>query len=230
MIPFARPLAALLLLASCREAEPARAPEQSRPELFLLTSLPIVWSEQFGLDQLGSPALEALEKQYQVRPIDLPSELPEGGLLLAAQPRALPADELVALDSWVRRGGRLLLLADPRLEWPSDLPLGDPGRPPLAFADTGLLRHWGLRLDAPEDSETRSSELDGIKLLTASPGTIVRLNGPCEVASAGMSASCAIGKGRARIVADADFLNAVPGDLAESNLPALMSQLSSLSD
>ena len=82
-------------------------------------------------------------------------------MLLAAQPRALPAEELVALDAWVRRGGRLLLLADPMLEWPSERPLGDRLRPPALFADTGLLQHWGLRLDAPDERGPRQSGAGG---------------------------------------------------------------------
>ena len=112
-------------------------------------------------------------------PVDLPSRLPDGALLLAAQPRALPAEELVALDAWVRRGGRLVLLADPLLEWPSELPLGDPRRPPLAFPDTGLLKHWGLRLDAPDERGPRQSSLGGKPVLTASPGTLARTRGSC---------------------------------------------------
>ena len=58
-----------------------------------------------------------------------------GGLLLAAQPQALTAERLVALDDWVRAGGRLVLLADPSLRWESSRPLGDRFRPPYAFPD-----------------------------------------------------------------------------------------------
>ena len=68
-----------------------------------------------------------------------------------AHPLAQTAENLVALDAWVRGGGRVLLLADPMLEWPSKRPLGDPLRPPPMFMDTGLLAHWGLRLDAPDE-------------------------------------------------------------------------------
>ena len=227
----ARLAAAFLLLASCREATPARAPDKAKPELYLLTSLPLLWSENFGLDQPGSPALEALDGAYQVRPIDLPSQLPEGGLLLAAQPRALPAEELVALDEWVRRGGRILLLADPMLEWPSNLPLGDKRRPPTAYPDTGLLSHWGLALDAPEERGPRQSSVGGQVMLTASPGTVGRVRGDCRIADRGAMAQCPIGKGRAIIIADADFLNLGPTGLdgpVEGNLPVLLSQLASL--
>lgn len=224
-------LGAALLLASCREAIPARAPDKPRPELFLITALPIVWGESFGLDQPGSPALKALEAHYRVTLIDLPSQLPAGALLLAAQPRALPAEELVSFDRWVRAGGRLVLLADPALEWPSELPLGDRRRPPMAFPDTGLLRHWGLRLDAPDQRGPRQQRLGGHQVLTASPGTLSG-GGACRPGDDGLSAGCRLGTGEAIVIADADFLNVGSGGLdgpTDQNLPALVSQLERLS-
>jgi hypothetical protein len=223
---------ALLLLASCREATPAKPPDQSKPELFLLTPLPLVWSEQFGLDQPGSPALRHLEQNYNVTSVDLPGQLPPGALLLAAQPRALPAAELVALDRWILRGGRILLLADPVLEWPSELPLGDPARPPIAYPDTGLLQHWGLRLEAPEERGPKQLSLGGQNVLMASPGTLVRTGGGCVVADNGLVARCKLGRGRATIISDADFLNLAGSGLdgpTEQNLPALVSEVHRLS-
>lgn len=223
---------AALMLASCREATPAKAPDQAKPELHLLTPLPILWSENFGLDQPGSPALQALEQRFRMTAVDVPSQVPAGGLLLAVQPRALPAEELVALDKWVRRGGRLLLLADPMLDWPSERPLGDARRPPAVFPDTGLLHHWGLRLEAPDGHGPRQLDLDGTPVLTGSPGTLERIAGACEIGKNGLVARCRIGKGQAVIIADADFLNLGPGGLdgpTERNLPALLSQLASLS-
>lgn len=226
-------LAALLLLAACGRPVADHPKDQAKPQLFLLTALPIVWGESFGLDQQGSPVLAALERDYRVTIIDLPSQVPDGGLLLAAQPRALPAEELVALDAWVRRGGRLLLLADPLLEWPSELPVGDPRRPPVAFADTGLLRHWGLGLDTPEERGPRQLSLGSKPLLVASPGTLQPGGGgECGVGANGLIARCRLGEGRAVIVADADFLHLGPGGLdgpTDGNLPALVSQLADLS-
>ena len=222
----------LLLLVSCREAIPARAPDAAKPELFLLTPLPILWGESFGLDQPGSPALKALEEAYRVTPVDLPSQVPDGALLLAAQPRALPAEELQRLDAWVRRGGRLVLLADPMLEWPSERPLGDPRRAPVAFPDTGLLQHWGLRLDAPDERGPRQSALGGDQVLAGSPGSLARIGGGCAVADQGLLARCRVGRGRAAIIADADFLNLGPNGLdgpTDQNLPALLSQLAAVS-
>lgn len=222
----------ILLLASCRQESPAKAPDEARPELFLLTPLPLMWSESFGLDQPGSPALTALEAEYRVTPADLPSRLADGALLLAAQPRALPAEELVALDAWVRRGGRLVLLADPMLEWPSDLPLGDRRRPPMSFPDTGLLAHWGLRLEAPDERGPKQSSLGGKPVVTASPGTLVRTGSSCVVSDGGLLARCPIGKGRVSIIADADFLHLGSGRRdgpTDGNLPALLSQLVDMS-
>jgi hypothetical protein len=221
-------VAAALLLVSCREANSARTADQPRPELFLLTALPLVWSEDFGLDQPGSPALERLQQDYRVTPIDLPSDLPDGALLLAAQPRALPAEELVALDKWVRAGGRMLLLADPMLEWPSELPLGDRRRAPMGYADTGLLKRWGLRLDAPEQRGPKQAAIGGQAVLTASPGMLVALGKGCNLAGGGLVARCRIGKGEVIVIADADILNVGSGGRDDGNLAALVSQLASL--
>jgi hypothetical protein len=110
-----------------------------RPTLLLLTSLPLVFGEDFSLQGTGSAAYKALQQRNRVVPISVtsPSELAKGSLLLMVQPQAQPPEDLVALDHWVREGGKVLLFADPLLEWPSSRPLGDPLRPPLMFADTG---------------------------------------------------------------------------------------------
>ena len=176
----------------------------------------------------GSAALRALETRYRVVPISVadPAELAKARLLLMAQPLAQPAEDLVALDRWVRGGGRVLLLADPMLEWPSERPLGDPLRPPTAFADTGLLAHWGLRLDAPDRRETRESSLGGFPVAVISAG---QLFGGCEISRDRMVARCRIGKGEAIVVADADFLAAAnPADEAPRNLDGLLGLLAQL--
>ena len=218
--------AAALLLVACREANSARTTDRPKPELFLLTALPLVWSEDFGLDQPGSPAVKRLEQDYRVTPIDLPSDLPDSALLLAAQPRALPAEELVALDKWVRSGGRMLLLADPMLEWPSKRPLGDPLRPPPIFMDTGLLAHWGLRLDSPNRRGPRVETLGGFDVLTVSPG---ELSGRCPISSDHLVARCRVDKGRATVIADADLLDVADlGRGARHNLDGVLEELARL--
>ena len=90
------------------------------------------------------------------------------------------------------------------LEWPSSRPLGDPLRPPPMFMDTGLLQHWGLRLNAPEERGVTSRKLGAFDVLTVSPGS---LHGGCAISADRLAAHCRIGRGRAIIVADADFLD-----------------------
>jgi hypothetical protein len=211
-----------------RAPPPTSAERAERPTLMLLTTLPLIFGEGFGLEGGGSPALQALEKRYRVVPISVtdPAELKQSRLLLMAHPLAQPAEALVALDQWVRQGGRLLLLADPALDWHSERPLGHALRPPPGFADTGLLRHWGLRLDMPEERGPKQRELGAYKILTGSPGD---LSGKCEIARDGLVAHCRIGKGQATIVADADFLNVEELDgPTEQNLDALLAELATL--
>lgn len=203
-------------------------PQGQRPTLLLLTSLPLVFGEDFSLRQNGSPALKALETRYRVEPISVtdPTELAKGGLLLMAHPLAQPAEDLVALDKWVRSGGRLLLLADPMLEWPSERAPGDPLRPPPMFADTGLLAHWGLRLDAPDERGPRTQKLGSYDVTTVSPG---KLFGSCRIAPDRLVAQCRIGKGRATVVADADLLDADRlGPGASHNLDGVLGELAEL--
>jgi hypothetical protein len=203
-------------------------PPAERPTLLLLTSLPLVFGEGFGLSSTGSPTLRALQTRYRVAPISVssPQELGRGRLLLMAHPRAQPAEDLVALDAWVRAGGRLLLLADPMLEWPNDQRLGDPLAPPPMFMDTGLLGHWGLRLDAPDRRGPDRRSLAGYRIVTVSPG---RLSGNCSISADALLAACRLGRGWAVVVADADFLDAGRlGPEARNNLDALLGELALL--
>ena len=203
---------------------PARPPAQ-RPSLLLLTGLPLLFNEDFSLSDAGSPALKRLRTRYRVVPISVTSgfELAKADLLMMAQPQAQTAENLVTLDAWVRGGGRVLLFADPMLEWPSNRPLGDVLRPPPMFADTGLLGHWGLRLDAPDRPGPADGRLGDYKVATLSPGT---LHGSCAITGGRLAAECRIGKGRAIIVADADLLN-VARD-SDPNLDGMLEELARL--
>ena len=207
---------------------PPRA-EAQKPGLMLLTSLPLIFPEQFGLEGGGSPALTALESRYRVDPIGVSdaATLAGGKLLLMAHPHAQPAEALVDLDRWVREGGRVMILADPRLEWPSTLPLGNIHRPPPYFADTGLLGHWGLKLAAPDQPGPIERRVGSRQLHLVSPGT---LSGNCKIAAEGLIARCAVGEGRATIVADADLLQPRGASEAErdSNLQFLLAELARL--
>lgn len=219
--------AAVAIAVERRERAPPARPPAQRPTLLLLTSLPLVFGEDFSVDG-GSRALSALQTHYRVVPISVTddADLAKGRLLLMAHPLAQPAEDLVALDAWVRRGGRVLLLADPALDWPSQRPLGDPLRPPPMFTDTGLLSHWGLRLDAPDEHGPEERGLGGLRIQTVSPG---RLTGGCTISADGLVAACRVGQGRASIIADADFLNVEAlGGPAKSNLDALLAELAEL--
>ncbi len=221
-------VAAVAFVGERKAEAPAPVAPASRPTLLLLTTLPLVFGESFGLEDLGSPALKALETRYKVRPVAVADAktLSQAKLLLMAHPLAQPAEALVDLDRWVRDGGRLLLLADPALDWHSELPLGDSLRPPPSFADTGLLKHWGLRLDAPDDRGPMMRRLGGEEVLTASPGALA---GRCAIARDRMVARCRIGKGEVTVVADADFLNVEDLDgPTDQNLNAMMVELAAL--
>ena len=227
--------AAIALWARQRAGPPERPPAE-RPALMLLTGLPLMFGDQFSLGGNGSPALAALLERYRVEPISTgaASELKGARLLLMAQPSAQRPEDLVAIDQWVRSGGRALVLADPALNWPSERPLGDPLRPPPMFADTGLLAHWHLRLDAPETHGPRQTQLGRFTVVAGSPGALVATARGCEVEPGGLVARCRIGRGRVTVIADADFLDVGrPEGLdgpTESNLAALVGELALLED
>ena len=182
----------------------------ARPRIALLTSLPLLFGEQFAIEAPDNPAVERIGKAVELVPIALADRASLDGFstLLMAHPRAQPAEVLVELDAWVRGGGHAVVLADPALGWRSERPPGDPLRPPPDFADTGLLAHWGLRL--------------GID--AAGEGVLRATSPACALSDGGLVARCRVGKGSARVIADADFLMGV-GDDAARRLDLLMAQL-----
>ena len=219
--------AGAMMLADRGPAPLAMRAAADRPTLALLTSLPLVFGEQFSLASGGSPALTRIEQRYHVQPIGVADAASLAGqhILLMAHPRAQPAEALVELDQWVRGGGRVLLLADPQLSWPSERPLGDTFRPPPAFADTGLLGHWGISLAGPGGA--RSVEIDGRRVALATPGTLTTKR--CDVLGDGLVARCQIGRGMATVIADADLLNVEPSGGADEptadNLDLVLAEL-----
>lgn len=218
---------AAIAFAARRDSPGSRPNEASKPPLLLLTSLPLMFGEDFAINNVGSPALRALQGRYRVLPISVAdsNELAKGRLLLMAHPRAQTPENLVALDDWVRSGGRVLLLADPMLEWPSERPLGDPLRPTPMFADTGLLEHWGLRLDAPDRRGPRQMKLGSYDIIANSPGSLA---GDCEIEADGLVARCAVGRGKATVIADADLIDVDHIAGAQHNLDAMLAELNTL--
>lgn len=201
-------------------------PRSDKPALALLTSLPLIFGERFGLEGGGSPTLARLEQRYTVQPIAVADAASLKGrkLLLMAHPRAQPAEALVELDQWVGDGGRVLLLADPKLDWPSERPLGDLLRPPPAFADTGLLMHWGLALSGPTAAGPAERNVERIDVVTSSAGKLASRS--CELLGEGLVARCRIGRGQATIIADADFIDAAKH--GADNLDLLIAELDGL--
>jgi hypothetical protein len=208
-------LALTALAVAALTGRDSNGARDDRPTLALLTSLPLVFGESFGLEG-GSPTLSRLQERYEVVPIAVADATSLKGklYLLMAHPRAQPAEVLVELDQWVQDGGKVLLLADPKLDWESVRPIGDPLRPPPAFADTGLLAHWNVSLSEPINGATTAGNGDQ-SVSTASIGKLSSTS--CELAGEGFVARCGIGKGRVTIIADADFLN---GEAENINLLA----------
>jgi hypothetical protein len=98
----------------------------------------------------------------------------------------------------------VVILTDPRLDWHSELPLGDIRRPPPVGLLKPLLDHWGLVLQATGEVEQRSVE-EGGTLAMSYPGRFVATGPDCKVERP-HRAHCKIGSGRAMLIADADLL------------------------
>lgn len=222
-------LLALLVMAVAVGAALLAMPRpRERPQLGLMTTLPIYWGEAADLGALLADKQEVhwvrrvLERDYALVPLDTlgdgaGEEKAGGGLfhlrfLTLAQPRALSPQENVALDAWVRQGGRLLLFADPMLTGHSDFAIGDRRRPQDVALLSPILAHWGLELMFDESAPPgeRVADLSGAVLPVNLPGNFVLRDGGedavCMIEGQGLVAECSIGRGRALIVADAALL------------------------
>ncbi|MFB0873750.1 MULTISPECIES: ABC transporter [unclassified Sphingobium] len=148
-------LLALTALLLWRGPSQPVQPVPDRPGLIVVTALPLFWDEEGR--RRDAPILTLLRTRFTVGPLDDPTQLPERGArrLLLAQPRALTPAQLVAIDRWVRAGGRALVLADPMLRWPSDLPIGDRRRPPATSLLDPILARWGFAPGVQEGAEIR---------------------------------------------------------------------------
>ena len=199
-----------LLLVSCSPV----VTHLPRQPLAVMSALPLFWGEGGptavlqGGDQRAAITRQ-LAQSWDLRPIDRldASALQHMRVLLLAQPRGLSPDELVALDAWVRGGGRVIIFADPMLLWPSALPLGDKRRAPLITLLDPLLSHWGLTLDGGVDGAEALLEVDGKQAVGAGMGRWKAKLPGCKVSSDARWVTCQIGKGRALLVADADVLD-----------------------
>lgn len=197
-----------------------------RPGLGVMTSLPLIWGEAEDIGELLSakPASgwvrQELDQRFALVPLDVleAEQLAELDHLLLAQPRALSPDENVALDSWVRGGGKLLLFADPMLTRHSRFPIGDRRRPQDVALLSPILARWGLELlfDADQAEDEKTVAVEGIALPVNLGGTF-RLAKPsgCTLAGGGLLARCRIGAGEVVLLADAAMLDDADGGDSE---------------
>lgn len=227
-------------------AASSRQDEQLDPgnAIGLFSSLPILWPESpdlAGLLATGAPAhwaLAVLRERGRVVALDALLDdaksqgLPGLRLLVMAQPRPLSPQENVALDGWVRRGGRLLLFADPMLTHDSAFAMGDSRRPQDIVMISPLLAHWGLILefDDMQPVGAKMAQAFGARLPVALPGRFIAAgkNGDCVPRDQGLAAMCRIGAGRVIAIADAAMLEGVdPGGVA-ARRDALLRLISAL--
>lgn len=196
----------------------APATPSERPRVAIVSGVPIEWDGPVDmaaiLDDSAqlSPLLPVLAERFAVvRPDAIDATRLSGiDVLVLAHPRPLVPGELVDIDSWVRDGGKVLVLADALLSWPPDYPLGDARNPPITSLLTPLFDHWGLELDVPAIDGSDSSDIfmaGDYRVHALSMGRF-RAKGPdCTVALGGRTAECKLGRGRAVLIADADLLN-----------------------
>ncbi len=215
----------------------------SRSDLGLLTTLPIYWGEAADLGEvLAGDAgrhwvREELESGYMIRPLDTLEELAGAGedtsldALILAQPRPLSAAENVALDEWVRSGGRALIFADPMLTGESRFSIGDRRRPQDVVLLSPILARWGLtlRFDDGQPAEGRTISEAGLALPVVLAGTLASdpslstAAGTCRSRLEGVIADCTVGRGKAVVVADAAILQGAGDSAQRAALDRLLS-------
>ena len=194
---------------------PAAASAEA-PAVTMLTGLPLRWSGGGDIAAIiakGASDDPALARLTAAGPVSLVDSLadhvpPPGGALLLAHPRALAPRELVAIDAFVRGGGRAVVLADALSGWPARHPLGDPRNPPVTSLLTPLLDHWGVALAPAPAAEvaTLPADVQDARLNLFSAGRFDRLPPQCQAFAGRRIARCPIGKGEAWLVGDADLL------------------------
>jgi hypothetical protein len=214
----------------------------------LLSGLPVYRALSADIGALARGETEmpwvrrALSSRYRVRPLDTlasvpgiaadaPPTDPLAGLdrLAVLQPRALSPADNVALDDWVREGGRLLLVLDPALTGDYELPLGDPRRPNATALIPPVVARWGLSVayDDTQAPAARRATYPGGAIPLAMPGQLgIResTSAQCRIAADRALARCRVGQGQVTLLADAgvfehrDLAREASGDADEAIL------------
>ncbi|MEQ5787286.1 hypothetical protein J3454_05215 [Erythrobacter sp. NFXS35] len=217
---------AVLALAGC-SAAPTPPVDEPRPALGLMSSLPLFWPVDADIADIASgrssPPWQrrVIETGYVPVPLDTLTPIPAlspGAAdtdplanldrLAVVQPRGLSPADNVALDAWVRDGGRLLLVLDPALTGDYDLPLGDPRRPVESALIPPVVERWGLAVSFDEGQSLAvvDASLGGAALPLVLPGRIAVTDpaaADCTLMAAGAAATCRVGEGEVTLIADA---------------------------
>jgi hypothetical protein len=219
-----------------------RASERPKSNVSLMSSIPLQWGE-VSMEEVArgetQPALfyQKLSDAHKVTMVDTLSSIAKTNpdVLILAQPRMLNPAELVALDKWIRNGGRAIIFADPALQWPSGYPLGDNRRPLFTSFLSPLFAHWGLELVLPfsnDEEQMVKVQVGDQEVSVISHGNWVRKKSSeksvsCRIDPSALVASCTPGKGRVVLIADADMLHddSLAGGLMSSSQWAWLSKL-----
>ena len=225
-----------LLAAAMLAATPAAAQvdvslpveDDPRPELALMGTIPIYWGEAADMAETLSGSVDPhwaraqMERDWRLSPLDWLSaeSLAPHRFLLLAQPRGFAAEENVALDDWVRQGGKVLLFADPWMTGESRFGIGDRRRPQDTVLISPILNRWGVKFadtqwvphltHDPAEGAIHYTRYRGKYLPMHLEGELVVTGedaATCTVESGGLIADCRIGQGRALIMADAAILD-----------------------
>lgn len=197
---------------------------QAQRPIGLFTSLPILWAEQADLRDVLSTsqgshwAKPVLEQHGKVVALNMLHNLSRFDRLMIAQPRPFSPEENVALDDWVRAGGRALLFADPMLTQESAFALGDRRRPQDVALISPILGRWGLelRFDDAQVAGLRENAGEGVSVNLSGQFAIKAggFDARCIIGPEGLIARCHVGKGHVLLIADAAGLEAY-GDADE---------------
>lgn len=236
--------AALLPLTACggsaaQDSAPQPVQTHAEHSIGLFTTLPIYWGGAGDISSIlnngsgeSSWVRGELEKRGAIVPLDLIDSAALDGLdmIVLAQPRPLSPSENVALDNWVRGGGKVLIFADPMLTEHSEYALGDPRRPHDMVVLSPILARWGLELRFDEDQHAGRAIMHAgdLAIPVNLRGSFALRDGgegaDCTISAEGLIARCGIGEGEAVLMADAALLE------SDANTPGNRAALGALLD